>query len=154
MPFQLLQLLFMQGVETVTQVAQAAQSQPLPPASGWQSVISVIAPVTSVGSIIAIYKFFKSERRESDKSAIEVQETFFTRLDQRDRAFLETLKTINDSISNNKIAISSLENEIDQLRQQQERTSLFLLTIARTGTQPWTEESISRTLKMIREEKI
>ena len=124
------------------------------PSSSWQSIISVVAPVTSVGSLIALYRFFKLERRESDDAVTKAQDIFFTRLDQRDKAFLESLTKINESLSSHSSSISSLSREIEILRQHQERTSFFLLTIARTGTQPWTEESISKTLKMIREEKI
>jgi len=125
------------------------------PASGvWQSAISVIAPVTSVGSLIALYRFFKLERRESDDAVAKAQDVFFTRLDQRDKAFLESLSKINESLSSHNSRISELATDVENLRQQQERTSFFLLTIARTGTQPWTEEAISKTLKMIREERI
>jgi hypothetical protein len=120
----------------------------------WQSVISVIAPVTSVGSLIALYRFFKLERRESDDAVSKAQDVFFTRLDQRDRAFLESLQIINNSLSAHSARISQLATDVESLRQQQERTSFFLLAIARTGTQPWSEESISKTLKMIREERI
>lgn len=124
------------------QASEAASSS-----SSWQSVISVIAPVTSVGSLIALYRFFKLERRESDDAVTKAQDVFFTRLDQRDKAFLDILHKINQSLTDNK-------NSIESLKQQQERTTIFLLAIARTGTQPWTEEAISRTLKMIREEKL
>lgn len=122
--------------------------------SSWQSVISIVAPVTSVGSLIALYRFFKLERRESDDAVTKAQDVFFTRLDQRDKAFLDVLRTINDSLSAHSSRIATLSNDVENLRQQQERTSYFLLAIARTGTQPWNEESISKTLKMIREERI
>jgi hypothetical protein len=120
----------------------------------WQSVISVIAPVTSVGSLIALYRFFKLERRESDDAVSKAQDVFFTRLDHRDKAFLESLRIINESLLTNSGRISQLAIDVENLKQQQERTSFFLLAIARTGTQPWTEESISKTLRMIREERI
>lgn len=122
--------------------------------SSWQSVISIVAPVTSVGSLIALYRFFKLERRESDDAVSKAQDVFFSRLDQRDKAFLESLSRINESISSHNSSMSTLSREIESLRQHQERTSFFLLAIARTGTQPWTEESIAKTLKMIREERI
>lgn len=122
--------------------------------SAWQSVISIVAPVTSVGSLIALYRFFKLERRESDDQVSKAQDVFFSRLDQRDKAFLESLSKINQSLSSHSESVVSLSRDIETLRQQQERTSFFLLAIARTGTQPWTEESIARTLKMIREERI
>lgn len=122
--------------------------------SSWQSVISIAAPVTSVGSLIALYRFFKLERRESDDAVSKAQDVFFTRLDQRDKAFLDSLLKINESIAAHNSSVSTLSREIESLRQHQERTSFFLLAIARTGTQPWTEESIAKTLKMIREERI
>lgn len=122
--------------------------------SSWQSAISVIAPVTSVGSLIALYSFFKRERRESDDAVSKAQDVFFTRLDQRDKAFLEALARINSGLASHSQSIQALSQDVQALRQQQERTSFFLLAIARTGTQPWTEESITKTLKMIREERI
>lgn len=120
----------------------------------WQSAISIAAPITSVGTLIALYRFFKSERRESDDAVQKAQDVFFTRLDQRDRAFLESLSQINKGLSSHSESIASLSREVESLRQHQERTSFFLLAMARTGTQPWTEESIAKTLKMIREERI
>lgn len=130
------------------------QAEATIPSVGWQGVISVIAPVTSVGSLIALYRFFKLERRESDDAVTRAQDVFFARLDQRDRAFLEVLNNINTSLSAHSSKVASLSSDVEELRRQQERTSFFLLAIARTGTQPWTEESIAKTLRMIREEKI
>lgn len=120
----------------------------------WQNAISIVAPITSVGSLIALYRFFKLERRESDDAVQRAQDVFFTRLDQRDKAFLESLSQINKGLSSHSESITTLSREVESLRQHQERTSFFLLAIARTGTQPWTEESIAKTLKMIREERI
>lgn len=130
------------------------QAESAAASSSSSSWLSIIGPITSIGSIVAIYRFFKLERRESDDAVSKAQDVFFARLDQRDRAFLESLTLINTSLSAHSTSISSLKTEIESLRQHQERTSFFLLTVARTGTQPWTEDSIAKTLKMIREEKI
>lgn len=141
-------------MEIIFQSLLLFQSEVMSNTGSWQSAISIAAPITSVGTLIALYRFFKSERRESDDAVRNAQDVFFTRLDQRDRAFLESLSQINKGLSSHSESITTLSREVESLRQHQERTSFFLLAIARTGTQPWTEESIAKTLKMIREERI